>query len=346
MSGKTEPASQYKLKKAREKGQINKSQELNHSILYVAFVGVTYSYGSKFIAQVKNYILRLWSSPISTLNKNNLEIIYSYFFSILACFLGVMAILASAIILSACMQGNLVWSLHPLRPDWQRMHPGKRWKNIISIDNFIDFLKNMSKQAIALLLIFLLFNTNKKLCQHFSQLSLMDISSYVLQWLSILTTVFFLQGIIDKLYRRWKFLKDQRMSKQELKDEYRQREGDPKTKLRIRQLQQQIRQKFMAFNQIKTADMLITNPTHIAIALKYDQQTMPAPKLVFKTQGEQTEQAKNIARRHEIPIIENKTLARALFAEVSLNAWISPSFYPMIALLYRNLAQEKKSYDT
>ena len=147
--------------------------------------------------------------------------------------------------------------------------------------------------------------------------------------------------MIDKLYTRWKFAKDNRMSKQELKDEYRQREGDPKIKAKIKQLQQQLRQKTASLEQIKTADVIITNPTHLAIALKYDRGLMPAPKVVCKAQGELVKHVRLLAARHQIPLIENKPFARALFATTDLNQWIGREHFPIAAMIFRDIFRQR-----
>ena len=156
-----------------------------------------------------------------------------------------------------------------------------------------------------------------------------------------LILILFALAMIDKLYTRWKFAKDNRMSKQEIKDEHKQREGDPKIKSRIRQLQQKMRQKTASLNQVQTADVVITNPTHLAIALKYDRGLMPAPKVVCKAQGELAKHVKLIAARHQIPIIENKTFARALFATTDLNQWITREHFPIAATIFREIFRQR-----
>ena len=135
------------------------------------------------------------------------------------------------------------------------------------------------------------------------------------------------------------------MSKQELKDEYRQREGDPKIKSKIKQLQHQLRQKTASLEQIKTADVVITNPTHLAIVLKYDRGLMPAPKVVCKVQGELVKQVKLLAARHQVPIIENKPLARVLFATSDVNQWVHREHFPMVASIFRDIYRQKATKD-
>ena len=160
---------------------------------------------------------------------------------------------------------------------------------------------------------------------------------FILQLLALVFAI----SMIDKGYTRWKFSKDNRMSKQEIKDEYRQRNGDPKIKAKIKQLQQQLRKKTTSLKHVKTADVVITNPTHLAVVLKYDRGLMPAPKVVCKAQGELVKNIKLLAKRHQIPIIENKKFARALFATVDLNQWISREHFPLAAMIFREIYRQK-----
>ena len=161
-----------------------------------------------------------------------------------------------------------------------------------------------------------------------------------------LLVLLFALAIIDKLYTRWKFGKDNRMSKQELKDEYRQREGDPKIKSKMKQLQHQLRQKTASLEHVKTADVVITNPTHLAVVLKYDRGLMPAPKVVCKAQGELVKQVKLLAARHHVPIIENKPLARLLFATSDLNQWVNREHFPMVASIFRDIYRKRNAIPT
>ena len=163
------------------------------------------------------------------------------------------------------------------------------------------------------------------------------LSKIMLQLLVLL----FALAILDALYTRWKFGKDNRMSKQDLKEEYRQREGDPKIKSKIKQLQYQLRQKTASLEKVKTADVVITNPTHFAVVLKYDRGLMPAPKVVCKAQGELVKQVKRLAKRHHVPIIENKPLARLLFAASDLNQWVNREHFPMVAAVFRDIYRKK-----
>lgn len=163
---------------------------------------------------------------------------------------------------------------------------------------------------------------------------------FILKCLFQLLLLLSLLSIFDVLYKRWSFHKEQRMSKQDIKDEYRQKEGDPKIKSKIKQLQWTLRQKTASLNEIKNADVVITNPSHLAIALQYKRGLMPAPKVVCKGQDELARQIRILARKHAIPIIENKAFARLLYQSTDLNQWIDSSLYPIAAPIFRDLYQQ------
>jgi flagellar biosynthesis protein FlhB len=140
-------------------------------------------------------------------------------------------------------------------------------------------------------------------------------------------------ALLDLMYAKWEFGKNMRMSRRELKEEIKQREGDPRIRARVRQLQNEMRKKAEGMRKLPKADVLITNPTHIAVALRYERGAMDAPQMVAKGAGELTVKMKEIARRHNIPIIENRRLARALFQKTHIDQTIPGDLFPEVAKL-------------
>lgn len=347
MSEKTEKATPYKLQKAKEQGQVSKSVELNTSIFLLVLLLVSMALWPSFLMELKaltKHLLYLNTRiPFSVDSMGQLQQFVLSRLTYLWIPLALAGILT--IILSTIAQTGFVWSGKPLALDFKRLDISKGFKRLFSTKSLFEAGKNSLKLS----LVFLLFGLS---LQHelptilsfmttdpanFPSLIMSLLSRLLLQLLSLL----FALAMIDKLYTRWKFAKDNRMSKQELKDEYRQREGDPKIKAKIKQLQQQLRQKTASLEQVKTADVIITNPTHLAIALKYDRGLMPAPKVVCKAQGEMVKEVKRLAARHNIPLIENKVFARALFATTELNKWISRDHFPVAAKIFRDIYNKK-----
>jgi flagellar biosynthetic protein FlhB len=142
---------------------------------------------------------------------------------------------------------------------------------------------------------------------------------------------------VDYLFQYWQHERDLRMTKQEIKDEHRQQEGDPMVRSRIRAVQREMAQKRM-MEAVPDATVVITNPTHLAVALKFDR-SMPAPKVIAKGAGHIAEKIKSIANEHDVPIIEQKPLARALYKNVEIDQYIPADLYhavaEMLAYVYR-----------
>lgn len=349
MSEKTEKATPYQLQKAKERGQVSKSVELNTCIALGVFLTVATVLWPACLLQLKavsRYLLNM--SPHFALNIANIHQLQcnllTQFTTLWLPFAwaGLLSIIASTI-----AQTGLVWSFKPLVPDFKRLDAVRGFKRLGSSKLWFDAGKNGIKLALAMLLLGLSFRHELPTYIHFMTTAP---AHYPVMLMSVLSKILvqlitFLLGIsiIDTLYTRWKFAKDNRMSKQELKDEYRQREGDPKIKAKIKQLQHQQRQKTHSLDHIKIADVVIRDGHLLAIALKYERGQMPAPKVVCKAQGKLVVDVTLLATQHHIPIIENKPLAQLLFATVGLNQWIKRTHFPKVALIFRDLYRQKAS---
>ena len=351
MSEKNEKATTYKLKKAKEQGKVSKSAELTTCIFLLITTTVASALWPSVQAQTKQLVMHL-VYLITRMTFSIDTIIQLHHFVLLKItLLWLPFALAGtlAIILPTIAQTGFVWSGKPVAPDFKRLNIANGVKRLFSLTILFDACKNSLKLGLFFLLVSFIIRRELPTILTFVKTTPFNVTSLLLilllkivLQLSILLLAF---ALIDKRYTLWKFAKDQRMSKQELKEEYRQREGDPKIKAKIRQLQYQQRQKTTSLSQIKTADVIITNPTHLAIALKYERGLMPAPKVVCKAQGELVNQVKLLAARHGIPIVENKPLARMLFATSDLNQWVDRAHFPMVAMIFRDIYQQKAMYD-
>ena len=347
MSEKTEKATAYKLKKAKKQGKVSKSMELNTCVSMLVLLTISVALLPSFLIQLKALLTHLLylnaRLPFSVESMGQMQ---QFLLEKLAFWWLPFALAGIvSIALSTIAQTGFVWSGKPLAPDFKRFDLSKGFKRFFSSKILFDACKNSLKLGFVTLLLSLSIRHELPTFLSFMNTEPNNIQSLLMGLLFKiilqLLTLLFLLAIIDKLYTRWKFSKDNRMSKQELKDEYRQREGDPKIKAKIKQLQQQQRKKNASLEQVKTADVVITNPTHLAIVLKYDRGLMPAPKVVCKVQGELVNHVKLLATRHQIPIIENKLFARALFATVDLNQWISREHFPIAAMIFREIYRQK-----
>ncbi len=347
MSEKTETATPYQLKKAKERGQVSKSVELNSCVFLLAMLATATALSTASLTSIKALCMNLvlFTARISINVDTTLHLMNYLLLSLISLWIPYALSGMVSIILASIAQTGLVWSATPIQADFKRLNIVLGLKRLCSSKLLFDTLKNSFKLTIVCILLFLslrheqpaFFHMMRADTTQFPVLFISLLTRIVLQLLSILLAL----AAIDKLYTKWKFAKDHRMSKQELKDEYRQREGDPKIKFKIKQLQQQLRQKTASLQQVKTADVVITNPTHLAIVLKYDRGFMPAPKVVCKAQGAQVKQVKKLALRHHVPIVENKPLARMLFANSTINQWIDREYFPMVALIFRDIYRQQ-----
>jgi flagellar biosynthetic protein FlhB len=152
--------------------------------------------------------------------------------------------------------------------------------------------------------------------------------------------IFLFIAALDFLFQKWQHKKDLMMTHQEVKEEFKEREGNPLIKSRIRSLQREMARRRM-IEDVKTADVIITNPTHFAIGLKYQFGIMPAPKIIAKGAGFIAEKIKEVARLHDVPLVENKPLARALFYAVKVGDYIPENFYFIVAELLAEVYRQR-----
>lgn len=349
MSEKTEKATAYKLQKAKEKGQVSKSTELNTCIFLLIILCLITGLWPKHLGEIQNLLRHLlyYAGHIQF----NLDTISNlqHFILIKMTLLWLPFALAGimAIVLTTIAQTGLVWSTIPLIPDFKRLHIIQGIKKLFSIKTCFEAVKSTLKLSVTFLLLFFIIKQQLPNILHLVLTQPIQdpefMMGFLLKTIFQLVLLLTLIAILDKFYTRWKFNKDQRMSKQEIKDEYKQKEGDPKIKQKIKQLQHQLRQKTASLNQVKSADVVITNPTHLAVALQYDRAVMPAPKVVCKAQGDMVSQVKELAKKHGVPIIENKAFARMLFQTIELNQWISRELFPVAADIFREIYQHRKN---
>jgi flagellar biosynthetic protein FlhB/flagellar biosynthetic protein FliR/FlhB len=348
MSDKTEKATAYKLQKAKEQGQVSKSTELNSCIfLFILLIvaSVLWPANWLWLKELVRHLFYLTSHfpfSVDAIGQLN-QLLFKQLISIWLPF-ALTGLLA--VIIATIAQTGFVWSWKPLAVDFKRLHLVTGMKRLCSSKALFEAVKQCIKLTLVIALLGIsLRNELNTVLQfisiaptHTPPLFMRLIFKILLQLLSLL----FALAVIDLIYTRWKFAKEQRMSKQDLKEEYRQREGDPKIKSKIKQLQQQLRQKTASLQLVKTADVVITNPTQLAIALKYDRLTMPAPKVICKAQGELAKEVRLLARRHQIPIIENKFFARTLFHTTELNQWIHQEHFAVAAMIFREIYTQKE----
>jgi flagellar biosynthetic protein FlhB len=336
-SSKTEEPSAKKLEEARKKGQIPASRELNHFFMMLAFLFFAMSLGPHLAQSTLVFLTPFVASgdqfdmSAGGVNQTFQHITFGLLGLLMLPFLlTIVAALAPAI-----LQRKIVFSSEHIMPKLSKISPLAGIGRLFGMKAIIEFLKNLLKVFVvgcicaAVLLPYrhelpqLLHSADKDTMLGYTQ----AISKKVL--LSVCIFLFLL-SIGDYLYQRFTIMKSLRMSKHELKEEYKQQEGDPHVKQRLRQIRHDRAKKRMMAN-VPKADVIVTNPTHYAIALKYDAATMQAPVLLAKGADEVAARIREKATQHKIPIIRNPPLARILYETTDIDDEIPIEHYQAVA---------------
>ncbi len=332
---KTEKPTPRRRREARKKGQVAKSQELNNvsiilaGTLFFLLLGTAFFNGlSKIMQSVFSGLYYIELSP---------QNFFSYFTHgigvIFVLLLPLIGVLLVAGILINIGQTGLLFTFDSITPKFDRVNPIKGAQRLFSKRGAMEVAKALFKVGGVSYLIFSSIRTNVNV---FSNYTYMDLNQILASFSKILfSTLFKIIGflliisLLDYTFQRREFEKSIMMTKQEVKDEYKQTEGDPQVKSRIRSMQRQMaRQRMM--QEVPKAKVVITNPIHVAVALRYDD-GMRAPKVVAKGTRLIAEKIKEIAREHNIPIVENPPLARELYEKVELGEEIPRELYRAVA---------------
>lgn len=334
---RSEPASPFKLKEARNKGQVAKSLEINSFFVLAVVLAQLYFIGEDLIGSQ----LRISQALFSRADLFALDPVTSValFEAVTDALLDVYWPLLGAImivgVLANMAQTGPVFSFFPIKPDMQRLNPVQGFKRLFSLKLLFESLKTVIKLAVFAIVIYLALGALLP-----SLIALVDVNprnyagfllENVRDLLFELLLVILVVAALDLLYSRWDFGKKMRMSRRELKDEVKRREGDPQVRAKLRELQREAVKRAGSLRRIPEADVLITNPTHLAVALRYERQVMKSPQVIAKGAGELAGKMREVARRHGIPVVENKFLARQLFKSCDIDSVIPESVYPLVA---------------
>lgn len=238
-------------------------------------------------------------------------------------------------------QGGLV--LKPMEWEFRRINPLTGMKNIYSLTGLTEALKNLLKFLLGAVLIYYFLRKSIAVFPHLLALEMADMAreagGLILRAFGYGFIFYLALGVFDYFLQRRNFERSLRMSKQEIRDEAKEIEGHPLIKSRIRSLQREMARRRM-MEEVPKATVVITNPQHLAVALRYQEKELPAPKVIAKGAGEVAQKIKEIARRHGIPIVEDKPLARALFV-LDPGAFIPPELYKAVAKIIAHIYRFK-----
>lgn len=336
---KTEDATSKKLTDARGEGQVAKSTDLITAIslltLFLTLRFTVASIGNSFMAtfyEFYNNMDKIASEEfnIGTTTMLINEGIISIIRIIFPIFLT--AVLSTAIV--NLFQVKWKPTGKPLAPKFSKFNPIKGFKKIFSAEKGIDLLKEVIKIGAIIYIAYDVLKDYSLTFFRFYDMELMQsiaLTGQVVIDLGInISIVFLILGFADYIYQKFKFKKDMKMTKQEIKDEYKQSEGDPHIKGKIKSKMREISQRRM-MQEMPHADVVITNPTHFAAAIKYDREVSEAPILIAKGADHLAAKIKEVAKENKIAIVENKPLARMLYYNVEIGNEVPPELYQLTA---------------
>lgn len=345
---RSEEATPFKREEARKKGSVAKSLDVNSfGVLAIALIGF-YVFGARIAKQELSLFSRIFhDAPMVVFGVDTIATLLSNYLTaaviVLAPFLALLMVGAALI---NFFQIGPIFSWVPIKPDLNRINPITGFKRLFSMKMFFEAIKTVLKFVILGVVFFFVFKgmlsdffwIQNVMARQAGSAMFSMVSSV---WLKLLIAFAFI-ALLDLMLSRWDYSKRLRMSRRDITDEHKRREGDPRVKSRIRELQREALKRAQSLGRVKEADVLITNPTHLAIAIRFDQSMMNVPVVLAKGAGFMAARMKDIARLHAVPVIEQRLLARALFKEATIDGQIPISQYADVAKVLFWVSQMKK----
>ena len=343
-SSKTEDPTQKKLDEARKKGQVPQSKEVNSWITLLAITLLIGMAASGLFVNFENFLKVFIEQPHLMGSGGIGSVLSQTMIKTLGIIAVPMLVLFVAAMIGPFAQVGFMIAPEVLKMDFSKVSPMKGAKRLFSMKSIVEFIKSFLKilaigwvgyVATAPFFPAIEHTMNQPVGQILSNLYTMTMRMLVGMMVALLII-----ALADLLYQRWDFNKSMRMTKQELKDEYKQTEGDPHVKGKLKQLRfEKSRQRMM--QAVPKADVIITNPTHFAVALKYNPDEMDAPTVIAKGVDDVALRIRELGKEHNVEIVENPPLARSLYADVELEQAIPPELFKAVAEVISYVFQKR-----
>ncbi|MCM2277224.1 MAG: flagellar biosynthesis protein FlhB [Oligoflexia bacterium] len=335
----TEEASPYRIEEMRRKGQVAQSRELTGLLALLAAGAATYALSPKMGAELMEFMREVFRADLSSrLDLGSGSVLRTFLVKSLTLLIlmGLPIALAGFAmgIFGSFAQIGSIFSTDPLTPNLEKINPLQGLKKLLSLKNLLDGLRLTLKMTVVVLISYALVKAQ-----------VFEVSGYIASdpaallpafgsagksiFLALLGVLLVFAGF-DFALQKWDFSKNIRMTKQEAKQEQKEQQGDPMVKARIRAIQREMSRKRM-MQAVKKADVVITNPTHIAVAIVYDRKNMAAPKVVAKGADFLAQRIKKVAADAGVPMVENVPLARTLHKTVKVGQYIPRALYQAVA---------------
>lgn len=339
---RTEPATEKKLRDARKEGQVAKSREIANGLgllavflvlkYWVSHMGTQFINVFSFIYQMIPELVTFWQG---NMNENDTNYVFRQMLIQAIIIMGPIMLIGFLVaFISNVAQVGWNPTSKTMQPKFSKLNPVNGFKRIFSAASLMELVKSILKIGLISYVCYSYLQDKLSLLFSLYDMPLMQAISLVGETVTDLgirvSAVYMVIAFADFGYQKFKFSRDMRMSKQEIKEEYKQSEGDPQIKGKIKQRMREASQRRMMQN-LPQADVVITNPTHYAVAIKYDPEVADAPLVIAKGEDYLAQKIKEIARENAIEIVENKPLARMLYANVDVGQAVPPELYQAVA---------------
>ncbi|WP_083930641.1 EscU/YscU/HrcU family type III secretion system export apparatus switch protein [Chitiniphilus shinanonensis] len=332
--GKSEQPTPFKLREARRKGMVLKSTDVL-SFLVIGGAGIG---ALIYLRGFLDKLLWMFHDWFMVVGRNDQEILPRTTALVSTAFFGalpILGVIALAALLGNLVQSGFVFSMHTIKPDWKKLNPAEGFKRLFSLKLLIELGKTLIKVVLFSLACGALMVTLIKEISLKGALSLSAIRE-IYAWYGprLWATIMMLlaiYGIIDYWISYRQYNSKMRMSRREIREELKRQEGDPLIRQRLRTIRHELTAKSRSLSAVPDSDLILINPTHIALAIQYRPEILDAPVVVAKGMGSQAERIRDIAGRHGIPLFQNRALARRIYFQTKIGAAIEPEHYSEIA---------------
>ncbi|MDD5135277.1 MAG: flagellar biosynthesis protein FlhB [Phycisphaerae bacterium] len=347
---RTEQPTPKRLEKAREKGQTPHSQEFDSFASIFVLVMASFFFAGMFNRWCVSQMVQSFSCSTPMFSDSGAFISYvnSKIISVILITLPFLAALTAGAIVTNLIVGGFTFAPAALAFKFDAINPASGMSNLINTKTMVNFLISIVKLMLVGLIVWWYLNSRLgefiQLRWTWSITMMTTISKLIFGMLIRICVGLLVIGLVDMLYQKWKYIQDMKMTRQEVKEERKQTEGSPEVKSRIRRIQIEASRRRM-LQEVPKATVVLVNPTHVAVAIKYDSKNMDSPVLLAKGADHMSEQIKTIARAYGVPIISRPELARTIYSTVKPGSAIPEMLYvavaEVLAVVYRMKKQRR-----
>lgn len=339
---KTEPATSKKLNEVRKEGQVAKSKEIITAVSLMSLFIILKVYLSKLGTGLINVYKDIYNSISKVIEQSSdglpvktaMAVSQQVITDIIKLVIPILLVAVVIAVLGNMLQQSWMITSKPLQPKLSKISPLSGFKRMFSVRQLVELIKSIAMISIIMIVVYTTIKSKMNVLLTFYDIglnaALATVGNIIIDLGIKISAVFLVVGFVDLIYQRHKFKNDNMMTKQEVKDEFKNTEGDPQVKGQIRRRMQEVSRRRM-MQQLPEADVVITNPTHFAVALKYEPNEGKAPVVIAKGADYLAFQIKDKAKEYNIAIVENKPLARILYHNIDIGMEIPPELYQAVA---------------